>query len=445
MLEEKIKELIKNKNYMSIRLLLEDENVVDIADLFEELTKEESVILFRLLPKQIAADVFAYMPIDVEQVLIMSLTEKEMGYIIDELFTDDAVDLLEEMPANIVKKILKNANAETRKDINHLLKYPEDSAGSEMTVEFIDLYENMTVKDAIRRIRQIGIDKETINTCYVVDEQRHLLGIVSSRQLLLHESSTMIADIMVDNPIKVQTLEDQEQVALTFSKYDLTVVPVVDNEDRLVGIITVDDIVDIMQEEATEDMELMAAISPSEKPYMKTSVMETFKNRIPWLLILMISATFTGKIIQGFEESLAACAVLTAFIPMLMDSGGNSGSQASVSIIRGISLGEIEFKDTPKILWKELRVSILVGSVLAVANFIKIMLIDQVSVEIAIVVCLTLALTVVIAKLVGCSLPILAKKVGFDPAIMASPFITTIVDALSLLLYFAIATAILHI
>lgn len=445
MLEEKIKELIKNKNYMSIRLLLEDENVVDIADLFEELTKEESVILFRLLPKQIAADVFAYMPIDVEQVLIMSLTEKEMGYIIDELFTDDAVDLLEEMPANIVKKILKNANAETRKDINHLLKYPEDSAGSEMTVEFIDLYENMTVKDAIRRIRQIGIDKETINTCYVVDEQRHLLGIVSSRQLLLHESSTMIADIMVDNPIKVQTLEDQEQVALTFSKYDLTVVPVVDNEDRLVGIITVDDIVDIMQEEATEDMELMAAISPSEKPYMKTSVMETFKNRIPWLLILMISATFTGKIIQGFEESLAACAVLTAFIPMLMDSGGNSGSQASVSIIRGISLGEIEFKDTPKILWKELRVSILVGSVLAVANFVKIMLIDQVSVEIAFVVCLTLALTVVIAKLVGCSLPILAKKVGFDPAIMASPFITTIVDALSLLLYFAIATAILHI
>lgn len=445
MLQEKIKELLENKNYTSIRLLLLDENIVDIAELFEELNKEESVLLFRLLPKNIAADVFAYMSLDVEQMLIVSLTDAEMGYIIDELYADDAVDLLEEMPANIVKKILKNANAETRKDINHLLKYPEDSAGSEMTVEFVDLRANMTVKEAIRRIRQIGIDKETINTCYVVDEKRHLLGIVSSRQLLLNESSTLIAEIMVDNPIKVQTLQDQEEVALLFSKYDLTVVPVVDNEDRLVGIITVDDIVDIMQEETTEDMEIMAAISPSEKPYMKTSVVETFKNRIPWLMILMISATFTGKIIQGFEESLAACAVLTAFIPMLMDSGGNSGSQASVSVIRGISLGEIEFKDTPKIIWKELQVSVLVGLALAVANFVKIMIIDRVAIQVAFVVCATLALTVVIAKFVGCTLPILAKRMGFDPAIMASPFITTIVDALSLLLYFAIATTVLHI
>lgn len=445
MLEEKIKELLEQKDFASIRLLLEDENVVDIAELFEELSKEESVVFFRLLPKNIAADVFAYLSIEIEQMLIMSLTETEIGYIVDELFTDDAVDLLEEMPANIVKKILKNANAETRKAINHLLKYPEDSAGSEMTVEFVDLRPDMTVREAIRRIRQIGIDKETINTCYVVDEQRHLLGIVSSRQLLLHESGILISEIMKDNPIKIGTLEDQEQVALTFSKYDLTVVPVVDNEDRLVGIITVDDVVDIMQEETTEDMEIMAAISPSEKPYMKTSVLETFKNRIPWLLLLMISATFTGKIIQGFEESLATCAVLTAFIPMLMDSGGNSGSQASVSVIRGISLGEIEFSDTPKIIWKELRVSVLVGIVLGVANFIKIMIVDRVSTEVALVVCITLTLTVVIAKFVGCTLPILAKKVGFDPAIMASPFITTIVDALSLLLYFAIATAILHI
>lgn len=445
MWQEKIKEYLEKKNYSGVRKCLEDQNIVDIAELFKTLDKEQSILLFRLLPKNIAADVFAYIPLDVEQMLIMSLTDAETGHIIDELFTDDAVDLLEEMPANIVKKILKNANAETRQDINHLLKYPEDSAGSEMTVEFVDLRANMTVKDAIRRIRQIGIDKETINTCYVVDEKRHLLGIVSSRQLLLHESQTVIADIMVENPIKVRTLEDQEQVAMTFSKYDLTVVPVVDNEDRLVGIITVDDVVDILQEETTEDMEIMAAISPSEKPYMKTSVLDTYKNRIPWLLILMISATFTGKIIQGFEDSLAACAVLTAFIPMLMDTGGNSGSQSSVSIVRGISLGEIEFKDLPKIVWKEMRVSILVGLTLAATNFVKIMLIDRVSVEVALVVCSTLVFTVMIAKLVGCILPIFAKKIGFDPAVMASPFITTIVDALSLLLYFAIAKAILHI
>lgn len=445
MLEEKVKELLQKKDYASIRGLLENENVVDIAELFEELSREEGVLMFRLLPKNIAADVFAYMSLEVEQMLIVSLTEKEMGHIIDELYSDDAVDLLEEMPANIVKKVLKNANAETRQAINHLLKYPEDSAGSIMTVEFVDLRPNMTVRDAIRRIRQIGIDKETINTCYVVDEQRHLLGLISSRQLLLHESNVLISDIMNENYIKVQTLEDQEEVAHSFQKYDLTVMPVVDNEKRLVGIITVDDVVDIMQEEATEDIEIMAAISPSEKPYMKTGVFETFKHRIPWLLLLMISATFTGKIIQGYEESLASCAILTAFIPMLMDSGGNSGSQASVSIIRGISLGEISFSDTGKIIWKEFRVSILVGFVLAVCNFAKVMLIDQVSVEVALVVCLTLWVTVIIAKLVGCSLPILAKKMGFDPAIMASPFITTTVDAVSLIVYFNIATTILHI
>lgn len=445
MLEEKVRELLEKKDYASIRKLLEEENVVDIAELFEELNRDEGILMFRLLPKNIAADVFAYMSIEVEQMLIMSLTDSEIGHIIDELFTDDAVDLLEEMPASIVKKVLKNANSETRKDINHLLRYPEDSAGSNMTVEYVDLRPQMTVRDAIRRIRQIGIDKETINTCYVVDEQRHLLGTVSSRQLLLHQSDTLISDIMNENCIRVQTLEDQEEVAHAFQKYDLTVMPVVDNEERLVGIITVDDVVDILQEETTEDMEIMAAISPSEKPYMKTGIFETFKNRIPWLLLLMISATFTGKIIQSYEESLAACAVLTAFIPMLMDSGGNSGSQASVSIIRGISLGEIEFHDAPAIIFKEFRVSLLVGGVLALANFFKILLIDRVSIEVALVVCLTLWVTVIIAKFVGCSLPILAKKIGFDPAIMAAPFITTIVDAVSLVVYFNIATAILQI
>lgn len=445
MLLEEVKELLEKKDYSTIRELLENENVVDIAELFEELNREDGVVMFRLLPKSIAADVFAYMSIEVEQMLVLSLGDKEIGHIINQLFTDDAVDFLEEMPASVVKKVLKNADSDTRADINHLLKYPEDSAGSIMTVEYVDLRPTMTVRDAIRRIRQIGIDKETINTCYVVDEQRHLLGIVSSRQLLLHESGTLITDIMTENVIMVQTLEDQEEVTHSFQKYDLTVMPVVDNEKRLVGIITVDDVVDILQEETTEDMELMAAISPSEKPYMKTGVFETFKNRIPWLLLLMISATFTGKIIQNFEDSLAACAVLTAFIPMLMDTGGNSGSQASVSVIRGISLGEIEFKDTFKIIGKEIRVAALVGIVLGTCNFIKIMLIDRVSIAVALVVCLTLAVTVVIAKLVGCTLPILAKKLGFDPAIMASPFITTIVDALSLLLYFTIAQAFLHI
>ena len=442
---EEVKALLEKKDYSSIRKLMEDENVVDIAELFEELSREEGILMFRLLPKNIAADVFSYLSVEVEQMLIESLSDREIGYIIDDLFSDDAVDLLEEMPASIVKKVLKNANSDTRQAINHLLKYPEDSAGSNMTVEFVDLRPTMTIREAIRRIRQIGIDKETINTCYVIDEQRHLLGTVSSRQLLLNESGTLISDIMNENYIKVQTLEDQEEVAHTFQKYDLNVIPVVDNEERLVGIITVDDVVDILQEETTEDMEIMAAILPSEKPYMKTGVFETFKNRIPWLLLLMISATFTGKIIQGYEESLAACAVLTAFIPMLMDSGGNSGSQASVSVIRSISLGEVEFKDVPAIIFKEFRVSLLVGGVLGLANFLKILIVDRVSAEVALVVCFTLFATVIIAKFVGCTLPMLAKRLGFDPAIMASPFITTIVDALSLVIYFTIATTILHI
>jgi len=442
--KEVIQRLLKNKEYSKIREMLVEMNIVDTAVLLETLSKEEIIKAFRLLPKSLAADVFSYMSIETEQWLILSMTDNEIKKIIDELYTDDAVDLLEEMPSNIVKKILRNANAETRADINHLLKYPDESAGSIMTVEFADLKADISVKDAFVRIKKIGIDKETINTCYVVDEERHLLGTVSLRCLLLSNLDDTIKDIMNESPITVHTLDDQEEVANKIRKYDITAMPVVDNESRLVGIITIDDIIDIIQEENTEDIEIMAAISPSERPYMKTSAFETFKNRIPWLLILMISSTVSGKIIQGYEETLSQVAILTAFIPMLMDTGGNSGSQASVSIIRGISLGEITIKDLPVLLFKEFRVSILVGAVLAAANFVKILLIDNANVTIAIVVCLTLFITVVIAKIVGCLLPIFAEKVGFDPAIMASPFITTIVDALSLIVYFQIAVSFLN-
>lgn len=442
---EKIKDYLELKDYSSIRSMLAEELEADIAENMEELTKEQRIIVFRLLPKNKAADVFSYLSLEIQQTLILSLSESEIGYIIDDLYSDDAVDLIEEMPANVVKMILKNANSDTRATINQLLKYPEDSAGSHMSVDFVDLKPHMTVRDSIRRIRQIGIDKETINICYVVDEQRHLLGIVSSRQLLLHASDTIISEIMNENYVSVHTLLDQEQVAHEFSKYDLTIMPVVDNEERLVGIITIDDVVDIIEEEATEDMEIMAAMAPSEKPYLKTSIFEIYRNRVPWLLILMISATFTGKIIASFEASLASCAVLTVYIPMLMNSGGNSGSQASVSVIRGLSLGEIELKDVFKIIWKEGRLSILLAFTLAVANFFKIMILDRIAIDVAFVVCLALFSTTVIAQLVGGSLPVVAKKLGFDPAIMASPFITTIVDALSLLIYFMIAKVILHI
>ena len=390
-----------------------------------------------------AADIFSYLPIEVEQYIITSLSDKEAGNIIDNLMSDDAADLLEEMPANIVKKLLANASQETRRDINHLLRYPEDSAGSIMTVEFVDLKERQTVAQAIERIRKLGVDSETINICYVLDNQRKLKGTVALRYLLLTNPDEKIGDIMHENVISLHTLMDQEEVARQFQKYDFTAMPVVDNEDRLVGIITVDDVVDILQEEATEDMEKMAAIVPSDKPYMKTTVFEIWKKRIPWLLLLMISATFTGKIIASFENALSVYVVLTTFIPMLMDTGGNAGGQASVTIIRGLSLNEIEFSDTLKVLWKEIRVSILCGTTLAAANFVKLMLIDKVSLTVSAVVCLTLIASVFLAKVVGCMLPIAAKKIGFDPAVMASPFITTIVDALSLLIYFQIATALL--
>ena len=445
MLMEEILSLIKEKQYTRLRQELLDWNEADIAAVLEEIPAEERLRIFRILPKAQAADVFAYLPIETEQQIITSLTDREATNIINNLMADDAADLMEEMPAGVVKKLLANADSETRRDINHLLRYPEDSAGSIMTVEFVDLKDNLTVQESIDRIRRIGIDSETTNVCYVTDPGRHLVGTVSIRELLLHSMDYHIADFMNDNVIYVNTLMDQEEVARMFQKYDFTTMPVVDNEGRLVGIITIDDVVDILQEETTEDIEKMAAILPTDKPYMKTGVLETFKKRIPWLLLLMISATVTGKIITHYEEALGAYVVLTAYIPMLMDTGGNAGGQASVTIIRGLSLDEIEWKDIFKVVWKEIRVAFFCGITLAVANFAKITLLDHVSIGVCLVICLSLIVTVFFAKIVGCSLPMIAQKIGFDPAVMASPFITTIVDALSLMIYFQFATYILHI
>ncbi len=441
---KEILELIEQKQYSRLRQELAEWNEADIAAIFDELPKEELIKVFRILPKTMAADVFAYLPIETEQMIITSLTDREAANIINNLMADDATDLMEEMPASVVKKLLANANAETRRDINHLLRYPEDSAGSIMTVEFVDLKENLTVAQAIERIRKTGVDKETINICYVLDKERHLIGTVALRNLLLHNEDDVIGDIMNDNIISCNTMTDQEEVAMMFSKYDFTAMPVVDNEDRLVGIITIDDVVDILQEEATEDIEKMAAILPTDRPYMKTGILETWKKRIPWLLLLMISATVTGGIITHYENALSTYVVLTSFIPMLMDTGGNAGGQASVTIIRGLSLNEIEFKDIFRIMWKESRVALMCGLTLAVANFFKMMLIERVSIPVALVVCITLVIAVLFAKLVGCTLPMLAQKIGFDPAVMASPFITTIVDALSLIIYFQVATHLLH-
>lgn len=442
---ERLKELIESRQYARFRQEIEDYNVQDIAEYLEEMPKAERNRIFRILPKSIAADVFSYLDIELQQDMITSMSDMEAADLIDNLYADDAADLMEEMPANVVKKLLASASPETRRDINHLLKYPEDSAGSIMTVEFVDLKESLTVAQAIERIRRVGIDKETINVCYVLDNNRKLLGTVALRYLLLSNPEEVIGNIMHENVVTINTLDDQEEVARTFQKYDFTAMPVVDSEGRLVGIITVDDVVDIMEQEATEDIEMMAAITPTDKSYMRTGIWETYKKRIPWLLLLMISATFTGKIIQHYEEAIATAGylVLTSFIPMLMDTGGNCGSQASVSIIRSLSLDELEFRDLFRVSFKEMRVALLCGITLAVANLVKLLLIDRVTLSVAAVVCLTLVITVFAAKIVGASLPMLARKAGFDPAVMASPFITTIVDALSLMIYFQIATAML--
>ena len=438
-----IKELLESKQYTRLRQKAAELNEADIAATMEELEDAEQFKMFRILPKSMAADVFSHLEVDTQQYIITSLSERDAGNIIDNLMADDAADLLEEMPANVVKKLLANASPETRRDVNHLLQYPEDSAGSIMTVEYVDLKESITVSQAIERIRKIGVDSETINICYVLDAQRTLVGTVALRYLLLSDPDAVIGDIMHENVISLNTLMDQEEVARQFQKYDFTAMPVVDNENRLVGIITVDDVVDIMEAEATEDMEKMAAIVPTDKPYMKTGIFETWKKRIPWLLLLMVSATFTSRILTSFEDALKVCAILTAYIPMIMDTGGNAGGQASVTIIRGLSLNEIEFSDIWKCIWKELRVALVCGGTLASANFVKMLLIDRTGVMVSLVVCLTLLCAVLMAKLVGCILPMIAKRIGFDPAVLASPFITTIVDALSLLVYFGIASSIL--
>ncbi len=438
-------ELLSNKEYTKLRQTAADMQTADIAAIMDEMEDEDSLKMFRLLPKDMAADVFADLELDDQQYIIQSLSDREAASVIDNLMADDATDLLEEMPANVVKKILQNARPDTRADINHLLRYPEDSAGSVMTVEFVDLRENMTVADAIERIRKIGLDSETVNICYVVNAQRVLVGTVALRYLVILKPDDIIGEVMNENIISIGTMTDQEEAARLFQKYDFTAMPVVDNENRMVGIITIDDVVDILEEEATEDIEKMAAILPTDKPYSKTGVLETYKKRMPWLLFLMISATFTGAIITRYEAALASYVVLTAYIPMLMDTGGNAGSQASVSIIRSLSLGEIDFADVLIAMWKEIRVAVLCGATLACTNFIKLMLFDRLTVTLALIICATLILVVIFAKMMGCFLPLLAAKLGFDPAVMASPLITTIVDAVSLTIYFTIATNVLHI
>jgi len=435
-----VKELLETKQYTTLRQKIAEMNGADIATVMEELDQGDMLKILRILPKNLAADVFSYMEVESQQFIITSLSEKDAAGIINNLMADDAADLLEEMPANVVKKLLANANPETRRDINDLLQYPEDSAGSIMTVEYVDLKETLSVEQAIARIRKVGVDSETINICYVLDQQRTLVGTVALRYLLLSAPDAVIGDIMNENIISLHTMMDQEEVARQFKKYDFTSMPVVDNEDRLVGIITVDDVVDILEEETTEDIEKMAAIVPSDKPYMKTGVIESWKKRIPWLMLLMISAAFTGRIISSFEDALSKYVVLTAFIPMLMDTGGNAGGQASAVIIRGLSLDEIQFGDWFKVVWKEIRTAVLCGLTLAGCNIVKMLAFDKVSIRVALVVSVTLFLAVIVAKVVGSTLPMIAKKIGMDPAVMASPFITTIVDAISLLIYFRIAT-----
>lgn len=455
-LHDKIVELLGEKNIKALKELLANVNPIDIAEALEGLDEREVLITFRLLPKESAADLFVAADPEFQEVLIKGFSDIELRAVMDEIYLDDAADIIEEMPATVVARILKNTDAETRKALNQLLLYPEDSAGSIMTPEYVSLYTTMTVEQAFERIRRDGVDKETIYTCYVTDN-RKLVGVVSVRSLLVADKSTLIGDIMHQNLIAVETTDDKEFVAAQFQKYGYLAIPVVDKENRLVGIVTIDDALDVMEDEATEDIEKMAAIVPSEKPYMKTGVFATYAKRIPWLLLLMISATFTSQIINSFEAALKTCILLTGFIPMIMDTGGNAGGQASVTIIRGLSVGDVELRDVWRIIWKEVRVAAVCGLTIAPVAFLKVLFIDRLfwitevdgnpvnGILVALVVSLTLMFTIVISKFIGCTLPLLAKKIGFDPAVMASPFITTIVDALSLLLYFGVATVVLGI
>ena len=437
---EKILDYIKAGKPVNARTELLEMNVVDIATLLEDVDRDDLVILFRILPKDTAAEVFSYLTKVDRAHIIESLTDKEISGIIDKLFMDDTVDFIEEMPANIVKKVLKNTDDDTRKMINSLLSYPDDSAGSIMTTEFVDIKKEMTVMDAIAHIRKTGVDKETIDTLYVIDSNRKLEGIVPIRKILLSDENLLIEDIMDTNFVYIYTLDDQEDVASMFKKYDYFSMPVTDSENRLVGIITIDDILDIIEEENEEDFAKMNALAPSDEEYLDSSVYSLAKQRIMWLLILMISATFTGIIIRQYESVLSSVVILASFIPMLMDTGGNSGSQSSTLIIRGLALGELEITDYPKILWKEFRVSIVVGLVLAFINFLRIYLLERVDFIVSLTVCISLFATVVLAKVVGGMLPLIAKKFKLDPAIMAAPLVTTIVDTFALMVYFSTAS-----
>ena len=451
LVEKALLKMLSEKKYASLRDILVTMNPIDVAGLFDDLEEKQIPVMFRLLPKEQAAETFVEMEPDAQQLLIQGFSDNELREVLDELYVDDAADLVEEMPANVVRRILAQADPEMRQSINQILRYPENSAGALMTMEYVSLRPEMTVEEAILRIRRQGVDKETIYTCYVLDRDRTLLGIVTVKDLLLAESDdTEIREIMTEAVISVNTQDDQEEVAKMFSKYNFLALPVVDTESRMVGIVTFDDAMDVMEEEATEDMEIMAAMTPSEKSYLKSTPFDLYKHRIPWLMLLMVSATFTGMIISSFESALALLPALTAFIPMLMDTGGNCGSQSSVTIIRSLSLDELEFSDLLTVLWKEVRTALLCGLTLAALCFGKVLLVDRllmgnasISLSVDLVICLALGVTVVIAKIVGCSLPLLAKKLGFDPAVMASPFITTIVDALSLLVYFLFAKTIL--
>lgn len=443
---ETFRNLLKEKKYSVLRGKAQDMNESDLAYIMDNMEDEDMLTMFRLFPKGLAADVFSQLTLESQQFIITSLSEKEAGSIIDNLFADDATDLLEEMPANVVKKILSNAKPETRKDINHLLQYQDDSAGSVMTTEFMDLKESMTVKEALERIRTKGIDSETVNTCYVLNSKRLLMGTVALRALIMHGEDEIIGDFMHENVISCNTSMDEEKVVQLFQKYDLMAMPVVDNEHRMVGIITVDDVMDIMEKETTEDIDKMAAIIPGDnKPYLKSSVIDTWKKRIPWLMVLMVSATFTGKIITSFEDALSKYVILSAYIPMLMDTGGNSGNQSSAEIVRSLSLGQVSFSDFFKVIWKEIRVAVLAGISLAAVAFLKCILLDGVSVTIGIVIAITIVCDVFFAKVVASSLTLIVSKMNLDPAVVASPVLTTIIDALALLIYFTIATTLLGI
>lgn len=440
---EKIEKLLAQKNYIAVKETLKEMNEIDVAKLLKSYDPQMNLLLFRMLPKDLAAEVFAHFSAEQQLNIITAVTNKELEGILNELFFDDMIDLIEEMPANIVNKILMNTHEEERKLINEFLKYPADSAGSLMTIEYVDLKKTMTVQEAMNHIKEVGLNKETIYTCYVTDENRVLEGIVSLRNLVTSNGDLKISDIMESDIIKINTHDDQEQIANIFREYGFLALPVVDNENRLTGIITVDDIIDVIAQEATEDFQKMAAMSPSEEEYLKASVWKLAKDRLPWLLVLMISATFTGRIMGRYEDVLLSAAILGTFIPMLMDTGGNAGSQSSTLVIRGLAIGEIKTEDGLKILAKEFSVSFVVGVILSLTNFFRLILIERVDMLMAATVSITLLGTVIISKVVGGILPIFAKKLKMDPAIMAGPLITTIVDALSLMIYFAIATAIL--